>query len=286
MYNSFENYNKTSFDYDSYRVPIAIELIKSEIQKVSQLLNVPLSELKLLDVGCGTGNYINKLEDYVGSITGLEYNDGMLSKCHEKFKNSKNVTIIKGSALDFPFKDEKFHVIIMNQVMHHLDGNNKLLNNPKEISFPNIKKSISQVYEHLVDGGKFLANITFNSQQKSFWYVNHLIPHILDTYFKIFPRKNVLLQILSESGFGNKIELHKINENMINEKYYYDIDLVHKQEFRNCESSWSLINETELESVLAKFEILKEEIGKEEFIKLIKHENDLICNSTEIVCTK
>ena len=41
-------------------------------------------ELKLLDVGCGTGNYLNAVHRLLGSCSGLEFNEGMLAQAQAK----------------------------------------------------------------------------------------------------------------------------------------------------------------------------------------------------------
>ena len=46
----------------------------------------------------------------------------MLKVCKEKLGNAANVTLRQGSALNLDeFKDESYDIVIMTQVMHHLD---------------------------------------------------------------------------------------------------------------------------------------------------------------------
>lgn len=75
---SYENYSKTSKNYDELWKPIAMSEIMEEIVNVSKKLNKRLSELVILDAGCGTGNYIKKIYPFVKKVIGLEYNEGML----------------------------------------------------------------------------------------------------------------------------------------------------------------------------------------------------------------
>ena len=51
----------------------------------------------MIYVGCGTGNYLVALSEYVGKVTGLDLNEGMLKKVTEKTAHSvKNVAVMQG----------------------------------------------------------------------------------------------------------------------------------------------------------------------------------------------
>ena len=59
-----ENYTAVSEDYDRTRVPIGIEIILGCLASGG----CPLASLRVLDAGCGTGNYAAELRGYVGAI--------------------------------------------------------------------------------------------------------------------------------------------------------------------------------------------------------------------------
>ena len=40
------------------------------------------TDMKLLDAGCGSGNYLNAVRPSIGSGTGLEASHGLASVCH------------------------------------------------------------------------------------------------------------------------------------------------------------------------------------------------------------
>ena len=54
------------------------------IVTVSKNIGVSVDKLRLLDVGCGTGNYIASIRNHVESCDGIEFNEEMLKRCKEK----------------------------------------------------------------------------------------------------------------------------------------------------------------------------------------------------------
>ena len=61
---SYEDYDKTSGHYDKTRIPIGVEIILGCLVKSGRALN----KMKVLDAGCGTGNYSEELLDHVNQI--------------------------------------------------------------------------------------------------------------------------------------------------------------------------------------------------------------------------
>ena len=66
--------------------------------------------------GGGTGNYLAALSEYVGKMTGVEQNEGMLKQSKEKTAHLANVEIVEGNILSLPFPDQQFDGVICNQV--------------------------------------------------------------------------------------------------------------------------------------------------------------------------
>jgi ubiquinone/menaquinone biosynthesis C-methylase UbiE len=53
-------------------VPIALKEIMKDLESYAAKMDKEMSDLTLLDAGCGTGSYIQKLHDKVGKIIGVE----------------------------------------------------------------------------------------------------------------------------------------------------------------------------------------------------------------------
>jgi hypothetical protein len=78
-YSIYEDYTTTSSNYDSTRVAVGTDLILAGLA-AARGGAVPVSEMALLDGGCGTGNYIEALRRDVSTVHGLEFNDGMFAQ--------------------------------------------------------------------------------------------------------------------------------------------------------------------------------------------------------------
>ena len=178
MYISYENYDKTAENYDKNRRAIEMDLVISEINKVSKRLNKPVEEMVLGDFGCGTGNYVEVLlkEFNFKKIIGVEMNDGMVNIFRKKFEGNDKVQLYKQSLFKMDLKGQKVDIAIMNQVGHHLDTQKKNLPRLSK-DFPNLEMVIGNISELVVPGGEFLVNFTTPLQHmKGFWFINHLFP--------------------------------------------------------------------------------------------------------------
>ena len=70
--------------------------------------------------GCGTGNYAAALSPFVGQITGVEYNSGMLEQAKMKMAHLSNVKFIQGDATKIPLPDGVCDVVTCTQVRYKI----------------------------------------------------------------------------------------------------------------------------------------------------------------------
>ncbi len=107
--------------------------------------NLP-SECRILDLGCGTGALWVENKDRIPEgwdITLSDFSIGILEEAkrnlaeiHHRFK----FRVIDSRSI--PLEDESFHVIIANQVLHHI---------------PELGQALSEIYRVLKYGGYFYA---------------------------------------------------------------------------------------------------------------------------------
>ena len=94
----------------------------------------------VLDIGCGTGTFMNAIRGQVGSVTGMDYNEGMLKQAkanlgHKVFLHGS--VLLHGSADNLPFEFGKYDTCSMNQVVHHF---------PKDDEYRFLKKSVEEAF--------------------------------------------------------------------------------------------------------------------------------------------
>lgn len=67
-------------------------------------------------LGCGTGNFVVALSPFVGRVTGVEFNKGMLEQAQKKAVRLSNVEVRQGDATQLDLPDGFCDAVIINQV--------------------------------------------------------------------------------------------------------------------------------------------------------------------------
>ena len=85
---------------------------------------------QILDVGCATGGFLNSLDHrgYSG-LYGIDISDPYLRVA----KNNKRLKINQGSAEDIPHMNDKFDMVIADQVVEHVFDPNKIFIEAKRV---------------------------------------------------------------------------------------------------------------------------------------------------------
>ena len=80
-------------------------------------------DIKLLEIGCGTGEYTKKVAEKLpqADISALDISKNIVQLAKKKCKGCKNVSFKVGSAYNTGYKDSSFDVIFGFYVLHHLE---------------------------------------------------------------------------------------------------------------------------------------------------------------------
>ncbi len=89
----------------------------------------PTRDMDVLDYGCGTGLLGLFLLPHVRSVTGADSSPGMLKVLEEKIR-SGGIQRMRTQKLDVqhdPVPESRYHLIVANMVLHHIDQTDALL---------------------------------------------------------------------------------------------------------------------------------------------------------------
>jgi len=87
-----------------------------------------LKNKSIVDIGCGTSDYLKWLVNDCKKVVGVDISIEMLKLCHEDL--GKSIELVAADALHLPFKDEAFDISTTFQALHH---------------FPNWKKALTEM---------------------------------------------------------------------------------------------------------------------------------------------
>lgn len=132
------NYNEISKIYDDVR--------EGDVILVNHFLQELPSDdfLRVLDIGCGTGNYtdlfqrVTQVKHY--RVYGIEPSEGMINKARQK---NSQVTFKQATAEDIPFEDNLFDFVYMTDAIHHIPDIRKMFLEIQRILKPQGKVCIA-----------------------------------------------------------------------------------------------------------------------------------------------
>ncbi|WP_425163755.1 class I SAM-dependent methyltransferase, partial [Candidatus Binatus sp.] len=108
------NYDHIAPSYDARYAPGAYD----DMQEALRAFIMPENPERVLEVGCGTGHWLDVLRDLVPNIFGLDYSLEMLNKARAKDPHG---CLLRATAELAPFRDRTFDVIFCINAIHHFE---------------------------------------------------------------------------------------------------------------------------------------------------------------------
>ena len=97
-------------------------------ETVAQQVSPSNEVIRILDLGCGTGNNLHQIFPRVpyAEITGIDVAPNMLKQLEFKFQSHLHqISLIQGHILDLPFGQEPYDYVTSVLTMHHFPPENK-----------------------------------------------------------------------------------------------------------------------------------------------------------------
>ncbi len=186
------NHDLIAKDYDS-DVKDSDNPIRLGYAKLLEWVSEKAKSSKIIiDLGCGTGNTTNSLNDFDKTFC-IDISGNMLSRAKEKLKNKKNVFFIKDDLLSSleKMKEGNIDTIISTYAIHHLTQEEKhilfekayyILQDGGKIIFGDLmfknkeyKKEMEKKYPNLVE----------DFEEEFFWFIDEEISKLKSLGFVI-----------------------------------------------------------------------------------------------------
>jgi ubiquinone/menaquinone biosynthesis C-methylase UbiE len=76
---------------------------------------------RALELGCGTGIFLEKVTASGAAIAGLDLSEDLLARAQRRLAGVGSVRLVRGNAEELPFPDGAFDAVYGSSVLHHLD---------------------------------------------------------------------------------------------------------------------------------------------------------------------
>ena len=263
---NISNYTKNTAEvYSVYRKPVGLDIILDNIQK----LDKTASEIKILDLGCGVGNYSMELFNRGYKVTAADYNQSMLdvlkTKIAEKCDDNRTIETFTIDLKNLPDSDSDsdkysgYDVVIINQVIHHLNDFSQ--------DFCHLNNVFRFVSNILQENGLFILNTSdLNQHLYGMWWGKWFTNEITE-YCKRYCAFNQIKEIAVNNGFNANIKQITCTQPFIGESYY-NPRTVFDDKILDSDTMWQYIGKE-------KYDVFIEAIKDEDIEVVFKDANQI-----------
>ena len=182
--------------------PSSIWIKNSNIFSKEVIRNFSINKnIDILDIGCGTGDFIEKLNPYVNEIYGVDISNVYIKICKKKFNiKYKNIFIklYKDNYKNLYKMNKKFSFIFCNSVVQYFSNKNEIIELVKAVKKTSIKGSkflISDIMD--IKEKKNLFRFIFYSFLRGYFFslIKHYFILILNPEYRKLEIKYKLLRV-------------------------------------------------------------------------------------------
>jgi len=175
------NYDQIATEYDQ-RYPTA-----AQWERGQALLNLArqIKANSILEVGSGTGFWLNLLSQVTPSVFGVDFSSGMLEQAK---KRPAPLKLSRGAAIHMPYRDETFDLLFCVDAIHH---------------FGDQRAFIAEAFCVLKPGGA-LAVIGHDPHSgEGTWYIYDYFDGVYETDLLRYPSSGSIKNWMKQAGFEN-----------------------------------------------------------------------------------
>ncbi len=197
----------------------------------------PVPQGHYLEIGCGTGNYIQALTRKQLDFTGIDPSETMLEAARN---NNPAVTFINATAEAIPFPDNHFDGILCVLTLHH---------------WQDATKGLHEALRVLKPGGR-ITIFSFTPEQMDGYWLRHYFPRMIERCKPLIPSLPGMVQLLENSGYNNvQYEKYFVLPDLQDHFLYackHEPEKCLQAEYRDCTSAFRMhADTTELQEGLA-----------------------------------
>jgi len=124
---------------------------KEELKLLTNFFSRAKIDIKeVLEIGCGTGNFLHLLEKKGFSVVGLDLNKEMLKIAGKKLTKGN---LLQGDMKNFNFKKKFDAILCLYNTIHY------------NLNYNELKKTLKNYYRHLKKGSMLIFDMGFNEER-------------------------------------------------------------------------------------------------------------------------
>ncbi len=171
-------------DYDKIAKPYA-HFRRGDPAVLEQLLAHLRSSSRVLEVGCGSGNYISTISEIIGcECHGIEPSEAMLAEAQKK---DSAIVWRKGNAESLSYPADTFTFIFCVDVIHHV---------------ANVPLFVAEGFRTLSRGGRVCIVTESESDIRGRQPLSLYFPDTIELELDRYPRIDYLKRLLREAAFS------------------------------------------------------------------------------------
>ncbi len=166
-----------------------------------------------LDIGCGTGNYLQALQNLGLTMYGVDPSNTMLGVAEKKCPDA---ILVKGHAESIPYPNDFFDGATAMFTFHH---------------WTDKQLGLNELYR-VVKPGAHIVFLSFTAQQMSHYWLSHYFPVMIRESGELVPGVGGMTQMLQTAGFvevttenyfvSNDLQDHFLYSNKYRPEQYLD----------------------------------------------------------------